>query len=73
VPWHLTTREAMRDVRRVLPPEGVYVANLIDHGELDVAAIQAVMDERVTGWTLVEGADLDAHRSVCDAKRGKTR
>ncbi len=107
VPWHLTTREAMRDVRRVLTPEGVYVANLIDHGELafaraevatlrevfdhvalageppdvaadprpgeggnlvvlasdrelDLAAIQAVMDERGTGWTLVEGDALDA-------------
>jgi spermidine synthase len=107
VPWHLTTREAMSDVRRVLTSEGVYVANLIDHGELafaraevatlrevfdhvvlageppdvaedprpgeggnlvvlasdrelDLAAIQAVMDERGTGWTLVEGDALDA-------------
>ncbi|MDZ4234732.1 MAG: fused MFS/spermidine synthase, partial [Dietzia sp.] len=32
VPWHLTTVEAMADVRRVLKPDGVYVANLIDHG-----------------------------------------
>jgi spermidine synthase len=107
VPWHLTTREAMSDVRRVLTPEGVYVANVIDHGslafarayvatlaqvfdhvvlageppdlaadprpgnggnlvvvasdrELDLAAVQRVMDERGTGWTLVDGADLDA-------------
>ncbi len=107
VPWHLTTREAMSDVRRVLRPEGVYVANLIDHGTLefaraevatlrevfsyvalagepedvaadpepsdggnlvvvasdralDLAAIQAVMDERGTGWTLVDGDALDA-------------
>ena len=49
VPWHLTTREAMRDVRRVLTPEGVYVANLIDHGELafaraEVATLREVFD-----------------------------
>ena len=38
VPWHLTTREAMSDVRRVLTPDGVYVANLIDHGDAGVRA-----------------------------------
>lgn len=32
VPWHLTTVEAMADVRRVLKPDGIYAANLIDHG-----------------------------------------
>ncbi|MBE4735059.1 fused MFS/spermidine synthase [Streptomyces sp. ND05-3B] len=37
VPWHLTTVEAMADVRRVLDPDGLYVANLIDHGGLDFA------------------------------------
>ncbi|WP_299056582.1 fused MFS/spermidine synthase [uncultured Nocardioides sp.] len=37
VPWHLTTREAMSDVRRTLADDGVYVANLIDHGSLDFA------------------------------------
>ncbi|MEU6985876.1 fused MFS/spermidine synthase [Streptomyces sp. NPDC046324] len=37
VPWHLTTVEAMADVRRVLKEDGVYVANLIDHGELAFA------------------------------------
>ncbi len=34
VPWHLTTREAIGDVRRVLKDDGVYVANLIDYGGL---------------------------------------
>ncbi len=33
VPWHLTTVEAMADVRRVLKPDGMYVANLIDYGD----------------------------------------
>jgi spermidine synthase len=37
VPWHLTTVEAMDDVRRVLNEEGLYVANLIDHGDLAFA------------------------------------
>ncbi len=30
VPWHLTTREFMREVDRVLRPDGVYVQNIID-------------------------------------------
>ncbi|MDT9695325.1 fused MFS/spermidine synthase [Streptomyces sp. P17] len=37
VPWHLTTVEAMTDVRRVLDEDGLYVANLIDHGGLAFA------------------------------------
>ncbi len=49
VPWHLTTLEAMAEVRRVLRPEGVYVANLIDRGPLDfaraeVATLRSVFD-----------------------------
>ena len=31
VPWHLTTVEAVREVRRVLRPGGVYVVNVIDY------------------------------------------
>ena len=97
----------MGDVRRVLTPDGLYVANLIDHGsagvragrgrharrvfdhvalagepadvaadpraggggnlvvlasdrELDLAAVQRALDERGTGWTLVDGDALDA-------------
>jgi spermidine synthase len=30
VPWHLTTREMVAEVRRVLRPGGVYVLNVID-------------------------------------------
>ena len=33
VPWHLTTREQVADVRRVLRPDGVYLVNVIDHGD----------------------------------------
>ncbi|MEV6283438.1 fused MFS/spermidine synthase [Kribbella sp. NPDC051770] len=32
VPWHLTTREIVADVHRVLRPGGLYVANIIDFG-----------------------------------------
>lgn len=37
VPWHLTTVEAMTDVRRVLNEGGLYVANLIDYDGLAFA------------------------------------
>lgn len=37
VPWHLTTREAVGEVRRVLTDEGVYAANLIDYASFDFA------------------------------------
>jgi MFS family permease len=31
VPWHLTTEEFVRDIRRVLRPGGVYALNVIDY------------------------------------------
>ena len=36
-PWHLTTAEAIDDVRRVLTDDGAYLANVIDYGPLDFA------------------------------------
>ncbi|MFD5316110.1 fused MFS/spermidine synthase [Streptomyces sp. NPDC127098] len=46
VPWHLTTREAIADVERVLRPGGAYVVNMIDHGELAfVRAAVATLSE----------------------------
>ena len=49
VPWHLTTREALAEVHRVLRPDGVYAANLIDNGPLgfaraEVATIRETFD-----------------------------
>ena len=41
VPWHLTTREFLRDVRRVLRPGGVYAMNLIDRGALRLVRAEA--------------------------------
>jgi len=50
VPWHLATRDALADVRRTLADDGVYVANLIDHGPLsfaraEVRTLATVFDE----------------------------
>ncbi|WP_371403390.1 fused MFS/spermidine synthase [Kribbella sp. NBC_00662] len=47
VPWHLTTRELITDVRRVLRPDGIYLINVIDHGptrfaKAEVRTLQAV-------------------------------
>jgi len=46
VPWHLTTRELVREVRRVLDGDGLYAVNIIDHPPLafvkaEVATIAA--------------------------------
>ena len=41
IPWHLATREFVADLRRVLRPAGVYVANLIDHGDLGLLRAEA--------------------------------
>jgi spermidine synthase len=37
VPWHLTTREFLTEVRRVMRPDGLYVLNLIDYPPLRFA------------------------------------
>ena len=49
VPWHLTTREALAEVHRVVRPDGLYAANLIDNGPLgfaraEVATIRETFD-----------------------------
>jgi spermidine synthase len=46
VPWHLATRESVRQVARVLTRDGIYAANVIDHPPLsfvraEVATIAA--------------------------------
>ena len=37
VPWHLTTRELVREVRRVLRSDGLYAVNVIDYPPLAFA------------------------------------
>jgi MFS family permease len=54
VPWHLTTREFLRDVRRVLRDDGIYAMNLIDRGELRFArAVAATLLDVFGHVTLV--------------------
>jgi MFS family permease len=44
VPWHLTTREFVADLRRVLRPGGTYAVNVIDSGPLNlVRAVAATL------------------------------
>ena len=41
VPWHLTTIEAVSEVRRVLGPDGLYVVNVIDYPPLGFIRAEA--------------------------------
>jgi MFS family permease len=46
VPWHLTTRELIEDVQRVLRPGGIYILNVIDYPPLALARAElATMGE----------------------------
>lgn len=45
VPWHLTTLEFAEEIDRVLKPDGLYMANLIDGPELEfIRAMAATLD-----------------------------
>ena len=49
VPWHLTTREFVTEIRRVLAPEGAYALNVIDNPpaslvRAEIATVMAVFD-----------------------------
>ncbi|WP_411082338.1 fused MFS/spermidine synthase [Streptomyces sp. cmx-18-6] len=59
VPWHLTTSEALKDVRRVLKDDGLYVANLIDHGRLDFVRAEVATLADVFPNVAVLGAPVD--------------
>ncbi|WP_243597516.1 fused MFS/spermidine synthase [Thermobifida halotolerans] len=62
VPWHLTTREFAAQIRRVLRPEGLYVANVIDRGPRAFLAAQtATLGEVFTHVAVVaERGSLDS-------------
>jgi spermidine synthase len=47
VPWHLTTIEAVEEVRRVLRPDGVYAANIIDFDPFGFARAELATLRRV--------------------------
>ncbi len=66
VPWHLTTVEALTEVRRVLAADGLYVANLIDHGDMSFAKAElATVGEVFEHVALLgEPTDIGLARSV---------
>lgn len=41
VPWHLTTRQTVAGIRRILVPDGVYMLNVIDYPPLGFARAEA--------------------------------
>jgi spermidine synthase len=53
VPWHLTTREFLVEVRDRLEPGGWYALNLIDYPPLGFARAEAVTLEEVFGHVAV--------------------
>ncbi|MEV7893560.1 fused MFS/spermidine synthase, partial [Streptomyces cyaneofuscatus] len=59
VPWHLTTMEALRDVHRALRKDGLYAANVIDHGRLAFARAQVATLAEVFEHVAVIGAPVD--------------
>ncbi len=62
VPWHLTTREMVGQVERVLRPGGVYVLNVIDFPPLAFARAETA--------TLLEAFDDAALMALPDALEG---
>ena len=62
MPWHLTTREMVREVARVLTEEGVYVINLLDYGPLAFARAEvATLTEVFDHVALATEADTLTH------------
>lgn len=59
VPWHLTTSEALGDVHRALKGDGLYAANLIDHGRLAFARAEVATLAEVFEHVAVMGAPVD--------------
>ena len=64
VPWHLTTREFVRQIRDVLAPGGLYVLNVIDGPPFDFARAEAETLRAVFPFVgLISTADRLAGRS----------
>jgi spermidine synthase len=62
VPWHLTTRETVREIARVLTDEGIYVINLLDYGPLAFARAEvATLAETFDHVALATEVDTLTH------------
>jgi hypothetical protein len=58
IPWHLATAEFVADVRRVLRPDGLYLINVIDGGDLAlVRAEAATLLDAFAGVALIAEPD----------------
>ncbi|MEM8707132.1 MAG: fused MFS/spermidine synthase [Actinomycetota bacterium] len=65
VPWHLTTREFIEEIDRVLTPRGVYLMNVIDGGDNDFAEwMVATLAERFAHVEIIEPVDGVGARAV---------
>lgn len=60
VPWHLTTREMVEQVRRVLRPGGVYVLNVIDNPPATFARAEVATLRAAFGDVLLLGTAAQA-------------
>ena len=56
VPWHLTTREFVEQIRRVLRPDGVYAMNLIDYPPDRFARAEAATLRAVFPYVILAAA-----------------
>jgi spermidine synthase len=55
VPWHLTTVEFARDIRRVLRPDGLYLLNVIDYDPLKLVRAEGATLRQVFGHVTLVG------------------
>lgn len=65
VPWHLTTKEFLEDVRRKLNPRGLYVMNTIDHPPTRFARAEAATIDSVFPYVAIV-----APQPYLDGERG---
>lgn len=70
VPWHLTTVEAMTDVRRVLREDDLYVANLIDHDDLAFARAEVATIGKAFAHVALVGEPADIGLDPSATRRG---
>ena len=57
VPWHLTTREFLEDVHRVLRPGGIYIANVIDYPTFRFARAELATLGKQFTWVAAIGPE----------------